>query len=113
MSTQQNFYKCKRLLSILFFVKDVTIFSRIFFVKTIKEQHGEACLVDAIVAMAKGLKMNIVAEGVETEQQLDYLTSLGCRNIQGWLFGKARSGVEIASELNSQGMATVALSRPQ
>lgn len=83
------------------------------FVQTIKEQHDEACLVDAIVAMAKGLKMDIVAEGVETEQQLDYLTSLGCRNIQGWLFGKARSGAEIASELNSLGMATVALGRPQ
>lgn len=77
------------------------------FVKTIKEQREEACLVDAIVAMAKGLKMEIVAEGVETQQQLDYLTSLGCRNIQGWLFGKARSESEIASELKNPAPAVM------
>lgn len=47
----------------------------------------EACIVDAIVSMAKGLKLNIVAEGVETPAQLSYLQSLDCDLIQGYLFG--------------------------
>jgi EAL domain-containing protein (putative c-di-GMP-specific phosphodiesterase class I) len=47
--------------------------------------------VDAIVAMAHGLKLNLIAEGVETDPQLEYLKSLGCAEIQGWLFGKAES----------------------
>jgi len=64
------------------------------------EEGNGACLVDAIVAMAHGLKMNIVAEGVESRQQLDYLTELGCRYIPGWLFGKAHSEQDIVHVLD-------------
>jgi len=59
------------------------------FVNTIKNREDEACIVDAIIAMAKGLKMSIIAEGVENREQLDYLRSLGCDIVQGFLFGKA------------------------
>ncbi len=70
------------------------------FVSTLDESNG-ACLVDAIVAMAQGLKMNIVAEGVESRTQLEYLSNLGCRYIQGWLFGKALSEQEILKLLHT------------
>ena len=70
------------------------------FVATLDDNNG-ACLVDAIVAMAKGLKMDIVAEGVESRSQLEYLTDLGCRYIQGWLFGKAHSEQEIVKLLDT------------
>tara|TARA_R110002072_G_scaffold13418_12_gene56263 strand:+ start:22121 stop:24274 length:2154 start_codon:yes stop_codon:yes gene_type:complete len=61
------------------------------FVGSIHVNEGGTSIVDAIVAMAHGLKLNLIAEGVETDPQLEYLKSLGCAEIQGWLFGKAES----------------------
>lgn len=70
------------------------------FVRNIRKSGDEACIVDAIVAMAQGLRLHIVAEGVETREQMDYLLNLGCEDMQGWLFSRAlpetdlRPGVE-------------------
>ncbi len=61
------------------------------FVKDIESETKETCIVDAIAAMAKGLKLHMVAEGVETVAQLNYIKNLGCVEIQGFLFGKPQS----------------------
>jgi diguanylate cyclase (GGDEF)-like protein/PAS domain S-box-containing protein len=61
------------------------------FVNSIHVSEGGTSIVDAIVAMAKGLKLNLVAEGVENISQLDYLKELGCHQIQGFLFGRAEN----------------------
>ncbi|MFT4631268.1 MAG: diguanylate cyclase (GGDEF)-like protein/PAS domain S-box-containing protein [Candidatus Pseudothioglobus sp.] len=61
------------------------------FVSSINVNAGGTSIVNAIVAMAQGLNLNLIAEGVETDPQLEYLRSLGCAEIQGWLFGKAES----------------------
>ena len=45
-------------------------------------------IVAGIAAMAKGLKLNVVAEGVETRAQLDYIKSLGCDAYQGYLYSR-------------------------
>ncbi len=58
------------------------------FVHEIKSNPEEACIVDAIIAMAKGLKLNLIAEGVETEEQVKYLHKRGCSEMQGFFFGK-------------------------
>lgn len=71
------------------------------FVHDIQNSENEACIVNAIVAMAHGLKLNIVAEGVETASQLEYLKSLGCHEIQGFFFGKARPADETILLINS------------
>jgi diguanylate cyclase (GGDEF)-like protein/PAS domain S-box-containing protein len=63
-------------------------------------EGSKSCLVDAIVAMANGLGMKVVAEGVESSHQLEYMTGLGCRYFQGWLFGKARTELDIVEVLN-------------
>ena len=68
------------------------------FVSSINESEEATSIVDAIVAMAKGLKLDLIAEGVETEPQLEYLKSLGCESIQGYLFGKAK-GVDRTTEI--------------
>jgi len=57
------------------------------FVHEIQEGAEDACIVDAVIAMAKGLKLNLIAEGVETEYQVDYLREKGCGEIQGFYFG--------------------------
>ena len=43
---------------------------------------------DTIVAMGKGLQLNVIAEGVETQGQLEYLREINCHEAQGFLFGK-------------------------
>ena len=45
-------------------------------------------IINTIVAMAKGLNLNVIAEGVETQQQLDFLREIDCDAAQGFFFGK-------------------------
>ncbi|MCG8667776.1 MAG: EAL domain-containing protein [Pseudomonadales bacterium] len=59
------------------------------FINEIDEHPKEACIVSAIISMAKGLNLNLVAEGVETESQFHYLKNLGCHGMQGHLFSEA------------------------
>jgi len=60
------------------------------FIKAIRSGEDGACIVNAIIAMAHGLKLEIVAEGVETDEQLTYLKNLGCHQVQGFFYGPAR-----------------------
>ena len=66
------------------------------FVHRLHSNNEDACIVNAIVSMARGLKINIVAEGVEHESQLDYLRALGCNIVQGYYFGPAAPLDELA-----------------
>jgi EAL domain-containing protein (putative c-di-GMP-specific phosphodiesterase class I) len=50
--------------------------------------NNGSTIVAGIAAMAKGLKLNVVAEGVETQEQLDYMSTLGCDAYQGFLFSR-------------------------
>jgi diguanylate cyclase (GGDEF)-like protein/PAS domain S-box-containing protein len=75
------------------------------FVQNITEKDDEACIVNAIVAMAHGLKLNIVAEGVETECQRVYLRELGCQSMQGFLFGRAVCASELITSVNGNNIA--------
>jgi diguanylate cyclase (GGDEF)-like protein len=56
------------------------------FVKEVLSDPGSAAITGAIVAMANQLHMNVVAEGVETLEQLEYLRSIQCAQIQGYYF---------------------------
>ena len=55
-----------------------------------------------IVAMAKTLQLNIVAEGIETREQADYLQALGVEFGQGWLYGKAMPFAEFMAFYQSR-----------
>jgi EAL domain-containing protein (putative c-di-GMP-specific phosphodiesterase class I) len=51
--------------------------------------------------MAHNLELNVIAEGVETEGQRDFLVSSGCNSFQGYLFGKPVVLAEFEGLLNS------------
>lgn len=58
------------------------------FIKQIQTETDKAPIVDAVIAMAHNLSLDIVAEGVETGLQLEYLRQRGCGVYQGYLFSK-------------------------
>jgi len=58
------------------------------FIKEVNMQHSGNSIINTIVAMARGLNLNVIAEGVETQQQLEYLQEIECSEAQGFLFGK-------------------------
>lgn len=57
------------------------------FVSDVVESRQDASLVNAILAVGKSLELKLVAEGVETEQQMELLRDYGCDYLQGYLFG--------------------------
>lgn len=71
------------------------------FIHNIKTSDEEACIVNAIVSMAHGLKLNIIAEGVENPAQLNYLRTLGCQMVQGYLFGHAVPLEQLVSRMQA------------
>ena len=58
------------------------------FVRDIETDENDAAISSATLALAKNLGLRVVAEGVETEAQRDFLTSHACNLLQGYLFGK-------------------------
>jgi predicted signal transduction protein with EAL and GGDEF domain len=58
------------------------------FVKDITENTGSLNIVRAVAALANGMGMTATAEGVETSEQLDRITSEGCTEMQGYLFSR-------------------------
>ena len=65
------------------------------FVKDITENTGSLNIVRAVAALANGMGMTATAEGVETSEQLDKITSEGCTEMQGYLFSKPLPAGEI------------------
>ncbi|MEZ4282392.1 MAG: EAL domain-containing protein [Myxococcota bacterium] len=69
------------------------------FVAGVGEKASDEALVSAIVALANRLSIEVVAEGVETEEQARFLSQLGCRELQGYLFSRPLAATDVASQL--------------
>ena len=59
------------------------------FIAQMSDNTDSHAIVDAVIRLAHALKLNVVAEGVETEVQRSALTNLGCNHMQGYLFSQA------------------------
>jgi diguanylate cyclase (GGDEF)-like protein len=71
------------------------------FVSDINEADGSSSIVQAVVNIAAALHMTTAAEGVETEAQRALLRKLGCTEMQGYLFSRARPAKEIGQFFSS------------
>jgi diguanylate cyclase (GGDEF)-like protein len=69
------------------------------FVHGLPHNHGDMAITRAVVAMAHSLKMAVVAEGVETAEQLAALQQLGCDMLQGYLLGRPMPAEQLAPQL--------------
>ncbi len=69
------------------------------FVWNMNRSPNDLAMVTAIIAMAKSLDMKVVAEGVETREQLDSLKKCGCNIIQGYYFSKPINAKEVSDLL--------------
>lgn len=79
---------------------DVLKIDRSFISRT-DDQHHQKAIVKAILAMGHALNMSVVAEGVETQQQADFLTMEGCDTLQGFLISKPLPAEEATQFLKS------------
>jgi EAL domain-containing protein (putative c-di-GMP-specific phosphodiesterase class I) len=59
------------------------------FIRSLSSDSNDAALVSAIISLGRSLKLTIIAEGVETLQQLDFLKAHQCEEGQGYYFSKA------------------------
>lgn len=59
------------------------------FVRNLGLKNSDAVIIQAIINMAKSLEMDVIAEGVETNEQRHFLLEAGCLKYQGYLFSKA------------------------
>ncbi len=65
------------------------------FVAEIGSTQDSGVVIEAIISLARGLRIDAVAEGVETPEQLEFLIDHGCHLAQGFLFGRPISEAEV------------------
>ncbi|MDX1295118.1 MAG: EAL domain-containing protein [Sulfurimonadaceae bacterium] len=73
------------------------------FVRELPENHEDAAIAKTIIALARGLKLKTIAEGVETLAQKDFLLDEGCPNIQGYFYSQPLPPVEVEKKLSRTG----------
>jgi diguanylate cyclase (GGDEF)-like protein/PAS domain S-box-containing protein len=80
------------------------------FVRDIAHVPDDAAIVVSIISLAHNLKRQVIAEGVETREQLDYLERHGCREMQGYYFSKPVPADEFEQLLRRAGHAGMSTS---
>ena len=70
------------------------------FVRDVLTDPNDAAIVRTILALAESLDLAVVAEGVETQGQLDFLRQSGCRAFQGYFFGRPAPVQQMLTELS-------------
>jgi len=79
------------------------------FVKDLPDDADDRALTEAIVSIAQALSISVVAEGVETPEQRDYLLGLGCRLQQGYLHGRPLGADKMLALMSARSAAAEAV----
>ncbi len=74
------------------------------FIQDISSAAEPLAIVHAVAGLAKCLNMVSTAEGVETQQQMETLQNVGCTEMQGYFFSKAKPAAEIVGNFLQPGM---------
>jgi diguanylate cyclase (GGDEF)-like protein/PAS domain S-box-containing protein len=82
------------------------------FVKDLPDDAHAGAIVDAILALARALELDVVAEGIETGEQRDFLIARGCRLLQGYLLGKPQPIAEFEAGYGVAGTGSTSFSTP-
>jgi EAL domain-containing protein (putative c-di-GMP-specific phosphodiesterase class I) len=69
------------------------------FVRDLPSNTDDVEITKAIIAMARGLNVEVVAEGVESRMQIEFLTALGCDRAQGFIIDQALPAAEFEKRL--------------
>lgn len=69
------------------------------FIRSLPGERADAAITMAVLAMAKGLGMEMIAEGVETAEQREYLVAQGCSWIQGFYFSRPAPAADVIERL--------------
>lgn len=72
------------------------------FIRDITSNDNDAVVVETIIVMARHLGLKVIAEGVENQQQFDFLIDKGCNVFQGYYFSQPLCAEEFASYMNKQ-----------
>jgi EAL domain-containing protein (putative c-di-GMP-specific phosphodiesterase class I) len=73
------------------------------FVMDVPEDEDDSAIVKTIIDLAKNLGLETIAEGVETEGQVEFLVQQGCSHIQGYYYSKALSKEECEAFMKKHG----------
>ncbi|MFO6419930.1 EAL domain-containing protein [Hylemonella sp. W303a] len=73
------------------------------FIDDLPASHRDAMVAQTIIAMGRGLGLDVIAEGVETEEQHHFLVEQGCQAFQGYLFGRPQAVEAFEASLLAQG----------
>jgi EAL domain-containing protein (putative c-di-GMP-specific phosphodiesterase class I) len=79
------------------------------FVAELGSSSDADAIIRAMIAMARSLRLQVTAEGVETEAQRDHLSALGCHELQGYLLSRPLSETDLISMLRPPAEAPLLL----
>lgn len=71
------------------------------FVRDLASDSNDAAIIKAVISLAEALNLGVIAEGVETEAQQDFLEAHGCNHTQGFLLGQPMSAAEVEAFLSA------------
>lgn len=67
------------------------------FVQDIPHDPGASAIVQAVIKLGHSFNLKVIAEGVETQEQIDFLEDMGCDEVQGWYYSKALPAEDLLS----------------